>query len=69
MRDPLINSRFYMQLCSHNFESACLHVLATEEIYHVAKDERDPKMEGKRKARPGGSYRTSHGETGRACRT
>jgi len=66
MRDPLINSHFYIQLCSHNFESACLHVLATEEIYHVAKDDRDPDMEGKRKAKP---YKGSHGETGRKCRT
>ena len=66
MRDPLINSHFDMQLCSHNFQSACLHVLATEDIYYVAKDERDPNMEGKRKAKP---YKGSHGETGRVCRT
>ena len=66
MRDPLINSHFYIQLCSHNFESACLHVLATEEIYHVAKDDRDPDMEGKRKEKP---YKGSHGATGKKCRT
>ena len=44
MRDPLINSHFYMQLCSHNFESACLRVLANEDILGLPKEDRGPEQ-------------------------
>jgi hypothetical protein len=71
MRDSLINSHFDMQLCSHNFESACLHVLATEVIYHIPKDERHAKRQllNQRRQDDSSTSKHNHGVKAKKCRT